>query len=103
MHTEVKQVLYLKWGTLKGHHGAVKGSGLRAAIDKYESDDYFISVMVQARHDTEKQREALLEAVDAVFSAGGEVINDYSNEVYKTPEEAKKYLTDYWKERGFEK
>jgi len=48
-----------------------------------------------AQRDTDSQRQALFDAVDAVYAAGGEAHNDWDGTTYATADEAKAYITNY--------
>lgn len=79
--------LLLKWGTLKG--GRFESEAARAALQKYEQGGICVSVMAQ--RDTQEQKQALLELIDAI---DGEIKNDWSGDVY-TKEQARKYVLEY--------
>jgi len=82
--------LLLKWGTLKGY--SAKNAEFRAALQKYlDAGEQSAGAMTQ--RDTEAQKLALCEAVDA---CPGEIMNDWSGETY-TKEQAKDYVMNYGK------
>lgn len=85
--------LSLKWGSLKGWRGAEPDTPLRSAIERYYAEPVSMSAMAQ--RDTEAQTQAVLDAIDAVFAAGGEVYNDWDGTTYATADEAKAYITNY--------
>lgn len=88
-----EQYLLLKWGSLKGWDGADEGTPLRAAIERYHAQPVSMSAAMQ--HDTPAQTQALLDAIDAVYAAGGEAHNDWDGTTYATADEAKAYITGY--------
>jgi hypothetical protein len=81
------EYLRLKWGTLKGWK--VESEACRDAIRRYFEDPASASCMMQ--HDTPKQRQALLDLIDAI---DGPITSDWSGEDM-TKEEAKKYILEY--------
>lgn len=84
--------LYLKWGSLKGWSGVKEGTPVRAALERYFEEPVSTSAMMQ--RDTDAQRAALLDLIDAVAEAGGEIINDWSGERLSR-DEARKYIMEY--------
>ena len=88
-----KPQLLLKWGSIKGWSNSKEGSALRKALVKWAEDGVSAGAMQQ--RETDSQKEAICEAIDAVFEAGGEVINDWSGEQYESAESAKKYILEY--------
>jgi hypothetical protein len=81
------EYLLLKWGTLKGWE--LKSEKSFAALRKYV--DGGVSISAMAQHDTDEQKAALCELIDAV---DGEIINDWSGE-HMTKYEAKVYIMEY--------
>lgn len=79
--------LLLKWGTLKDWK--VESDAGMAALQKYFDDDVSLSAMMQ--HDTDGQKQALCELIDAI---DGPIQNDWSGEMM-TKEDAKKYVLEY--------
>lgn len=90
-----KQHISLKWGSLKGWGGAEEGTPLRAAIERYHADPVSMSAMSQ--RDTDGQKQAVLDAIDAVYAAGGTASNDWDGTTYATADEAKAYILNYGK------
>lgn len=85
--------LTLKWGSLKGWSGIEPGTPAREALERYHAEPVSMSAMAQ--RDTDSQRQALFDAVDAVYAAGGEAHNDWDGTTYATADEAKAYITNY--------
>lgn len=79
----------LKWGTLKGWD-LDDGSPALVAIKKYHECGP-VSFSVMAQRDTDEQKAALCEAIDAL---NGEIWNDWDGETM-TKEAAKKYVMEY--------
>ncbi|MDW9762187.1 hypothetical protein GOB02_21860 [Sinorhizobium meliloti] len=79
--------LLLKWGTLKGWD--LESEASMAALRKYA--DGGLSMSATAQRDTDAQKQALCELIDAV---DGEIVNDWSGETM-TKDEAKKYVVEY--------
>lgn len=79
--------LLLKWGTLKGWK--VESEACLAAIQKYA--DAGMSMSAMAQRDTDAQKDALCELIDAI---DGEIVNDWSGETL-SKEDAKKYVREY--------
>lgn len=86
-----KQSLTLKWGTLKGWSGLVGNEAAEAAWHKYHAEPTSMSCAMQ--HDTDTQKEALCELIDAV---DGEIWNDWDGKVM-SKDEAKAYVRGYGK------
>lgn len=82
------EILFLKWGTLKGFAN-IKSEKTKAALEKYFS--YGVSDSVICQDDTEEQRNALYEVIDSV---DGKIINDWSGETL-SKEEARHYIFEY--------
>lgn len=85
--------LALKWGTLKGWNGAEKGTQFLAALVRYHAEPTSLGTMSQ--RDTDTQQQALLDAIDAVYAAGGQAYNDWDGTTYPNADEAKSYVTNY--------
>ena len=86
----MSDTLTLKWGTLKGwkcESDAMK-SAMKAYLDAGENS---VSAMMQ--HDTDAQKAALCDLVDAT---DGEIWNDWDG-VVMTKDAAKKYILEYGK------
>lgn len=79
--------LLLKWGTLKGWD--LKTDKSREAAQKYAA--FGMSMSAMAQHDTDEQKKALCELIDAI---DGEIENDWTGETM-SKEEAKKYVMEY--------
>jgi hypothetical protein len=79
--------LLLKWGTLKGWD--LESDASMGALRKYA--DGGISPSAMAQRDTEAQKQALCELIDAV---DGEIVNDWTGETM-TKDEAKKYVMEW--------
>lgn len=82
-----EEYLRLKWGTLKAWKCVSEKS--KAALQKYFDDGVSMSAMLQ--EDTENQKQALLELIDAI---DGKISNDWTGETL-TKDEAKKYVLEY--------
>jgi hypothetical protein len=81
--------LLLKWGTFKG--GNFENSPEAwAAFEEYEQIGSSASAMMQK--DTPRQKELLFIMIDKIK---GDVVNDWSGEVYENREDAKKYILEY--------
>jgi hypothetical protein len=80
--------LLLKWGTLKGWD--LKSEDAREALRKYADIGTHAAGAMQ-QHDTDEQRAALCELIDAI---NGKITNDWSGEVM-TKEAAKDYVLNY--------
>jgi len=80
--------LTLKWGTLKGWD--LESDASMAALRKYVEGGE-VSMSCMAQHDTDAQKQALCELIDAV---DGEIVNDWSGEPM-TKEDAKKYVMEW--------
>lgn len=87
---ERKEHLLLKWGTLKGWN--LESDRSMAALKKYA--DFGMSWSVATHHDSDEQKAALCELIDAV---DGEIQNDWTGDML-TKDEAKKYVMEYGKE-----
>jgi hypothetical protein len=85
--------LLLKWGSLKGWDGAEKDTPFYAALERYHAEPVSTSAAMQ--RDTGTQKQALLDAIDACYEAGGEAQNDWDGKTYPTAEAAKAYITEY--------
>lgn len=90
-----EQYVLLKWGSLKGWGGAEVGTPLRDAIERYHTEPVSLSAMSQ--RDTDGQKQAVLDAIDAVYAAGGEATNDWDGTTYATADDAKAYIINYGK------
>lgn len=81
--------ILLKWGTLKGW--SLKNSPEAfQALKEYGQIGSAASAMMQ--EDTIRQKELICIMIDKV---NGIVQNDWSGEVYKNREDAKKYVMEY--------
>jgi hypothetical protein len=87
------QYLLLKWGSLKGWNGIEDGTKTRAALERYHADPVSMSAAMQ--RDTDAQRQALFDAIDAVYEEGGEAHNDWDGTTYATADDAKAYVMNY--------
>lgn len=86
--TEPAEILYLKWGTLKGWTLTTPAS--KAALAKYNSIGiHHLGAMQQA--DTAEQKQALCALIEAV---DGPIINDWTGH-HLTKEAAKAYVQEY--------
>ncbi|XHE14034.1 hypothetical protein PCC82_04610 [Agrobacterium deltaense] len=81
--------LTLKWGTVKGWNLNEEGPAFAALKKYYDAGPVSFGVMQQ--RDTDEQRQALCECIDAV---DGEIWNDWEGRAM-TKDEAKKYVTEY--------
>ena len=89
---ENNDYLLLKWGTLKGW--CFKNSPKAfEALKKYNELGSSFSAMAQ--RDTDKQKELICVMIDEV---SGDVQNDWTGEIYKNKEDAKKYVLEYGNE-----
>lgn len=79
--------LLLKWGTLKGWK--VESDAALTAFRKYADGGMSAGAMQQ--RDTQEQRQALCELIDAI---NGRITNDWTGEDM-TKDEAKKYVLEY--------
>lgn len=84
--------LSLKWGTLKSWH--IKSEAGQAALKRYFDEGVSMSAAMQ--RDTDTQREAVCDLIDAVDCA--EIYNDWSGEAM-TKDEAKRYVREYGRGR----
>lgn len=84
--------LSLKWGTLKSWN--LESEQSYAAAQRYM--DGGVSMSAMAQHDTDDQKRALCDLIDAI---DGEITNDWSGETM-TKEQAKRYVLEYGKEKG---
>jgi hypothetical protein len=84
-----KQSLTLKWGSLKGWNGLGDNEPAMAALRKYHDEP--VSMSAAAQRDTDTQKEALCDLIDAV---DGEIWNDWDGKIM-TKDEAKAYVRDY--------
>lgn len=82
------QVVYLKWGTWKGHSGLSEEN--QDLFRKYAEMGTSLSAMAQ--RDTGEQKEVLCQLIDSVDV----VKNEWSGEAM-TKEEAKEYVREYSK------
>lgn len=82
------EYLLLKWGTLKGRNLGENEAAL-AAAQRYADGGMSMSAMAQ--RDTDEQRQALCDLIDAI---DGPITNDWSGE-QMTKDEAKKYVLEY--------
>lgn len=81
--------LLLKWGGIKGWSN-INVDGLAfAALKRYHDEP--VSMSAAAQRDTETQKQAVLDCIDAL---NGTIQNDWSGEMM-TKEEAKKYILEY--------
>ena len=83
----MSEYLLLKWGTLKGWE--LESEKSMAALRRYADGGMCGSAMMQ--HDTEDQKKALCDLIDAV---DGKITNDWSGEQL-TKADAKKYVLEY--------
>ena len=90
-----KPLLLLKWGSLKGWEGCEPDTPFRAALVRYHAEPVSMSAMAQ--RDTDTQKQALLDAIDAVYADGGEAQHDWDGTVYATADDAKAYINGYGK------
>jgi len=82
--------LTLKWGTMKGWD--IKSEAAVAAAQRYlEAGEQSVSAMAQ--EDTEAQKAALCDLIDAIH---GEIWNDWTGE-QMSKDAAKKYVQEYGK------
>ena len=81
----------LKWGTLKRWN--VKDEAALQALHRYFAEPVPESAML--RTDTPTQKQAICDAIDAVFAAGGRVFNDWEDTDYENAEAAKRYVMEY--------
>lgn len=84
-----REFLLLKWGTLKGCGGLQDNPAAKDALRRYLAGPTSISAMAQ--HDTDSQKQALCDLIDAVNC---EIHNDWSGDVM-SKDEAKKYVREY--------
>lgn len=82
------EYLMLKWGTLKGWD-CDGNEKMLEALQRWDGEGSSLSTMTQ--HDTDTQKEAICDAIDA---CNGEITNDWSGEKM-TKEDAKAYVRDY--------
>jgi len=82
----MKNVLVLKWGTVKSWSLATDDA--IAALQKWA--DYGVSPSALSQEDTPEQKQALLDAIDYM----DEIILDWDGKQV-TKEEAKKYIRNY--------
>lgn len=82
------ETIFLKWGTLKGWDGLVKDSETWKALKKYLSEETSMSAMEQ--QDSDSQKQALLEAIDACDM----IYNDWED-CYLSKQEAREYILNY--------
>lgn len=82
----MKNLLLLKWGTVKGWE--LHTESARQAAQKWADFGVSPSAMLQVQDD--EQKEALCAFIDAV----DEIINEWSGETM-TKEDAKKYVMGY--------
>jgi len=88
-----KPSLLLKCGSIIGWNGAHEGTAFRAALDRLLG--HGISASSAPQFNTDDQKQAICDAIDAVFEAGGEVSHDWIGETYDTADAAKKYVMEY--------
>ena len=82
------QYLLLKWGSLKGWRVPEEGPAWDALKRWHEGG---VSMSAMAQHDTDDQKQALCDLIDAV---DGPITNDWSGEAL-TKDEAKRYVLEY--------
>lgn len=87
-------LLGLKWGSVKFCKGVEEGTPAHDALVRYYEDP--VSMSAAAQKDTDNQQQAVLDLIDAVADAGGEIYSDWSGETY-TRETAKQYILEYGK------
>lgn len=85
--------LILKWGGLKGWSDIAPDTPTRKALERYHEEPVSMSAAMQ--QDTATQKQALLDAIDAVYAEGGNAYNDWDGKTYETADEAKAYITNY--------
>ena len=83
------EYLLLKWGTLKGWGDLRENPKAVEAWKRYHAE--LVSMSVMMHHDTDGQKQALCDLIDAV---NGDIVNDWSGE-RMTKEEAKQYVREY--------
>ena len=84
----MKDVLYLKWGTLKDW-SEVNSPEAKLLINEYLKYPVCISAMYQK--DTKEQKEILYKIINCI---NGKIINDLTMEEY-TKKQAKDYVKNY--------
>lgn len=82
-----KELLILKWGTIKGWKNLGPVSAEKVA--EVFGDRQSLSAMADRLDD--RQRQKLCEAIDAI---DGEILNDWTGEIM-TKDAAKKYVMGY--------
>ena len=83
---------------LLNYTGGIPDRGLDFYF-KFFQDRYYedpVSMSAAAQKDTDNQQQAVLDLIDAVADAGGEIYSDWSGETY-TRETAKQYILEYGK------
>ena len=85
-----EQHLLLKWGTLKGWDVTGNDRALEA-LKRYRGEPTSMSVMAQ--HDTDTQKQALCDLIDAMPD-DATIQSDWSGEMF-TKDEAKQYVMEY--------
>lgn len=90
MDSAEKDILYLKWGSVKGWRKLSESS--RAALQKWADLGSSMSAMTQPRTDAHKK--ALCEAIDVIAGNGGVIWNDWDGEEM-TADAAKRYVMEY--------
>lgn len=83
--------LLLKWGTLKGWQ--VESEKSRGALKRYLDGGVSMSVMTQK--DTDAQKQALCDLIDAI---DGDIGNDWEGTIM-SKDEAKQYICGYGKKK----
>lgn len=82
----MSEYLLLKWGTLKGWN--LESDASLAALKRYADEG--VSVSAMAQDDSDAQKQALCELIDAI---DGEIQNDWTGKVM-SKDEAKKYVME---------
>jgi hypothetical protein len=85
--------LLLKWGSLKGWR-MEHNKRAKKYLQQYMEDGVSMSAMLQK--DTDRQTNLILKIIDTFR---GPITNDWSGRQYRKKTSAKKYITDYAKEK----
>lgn len=85
----MEDYVLLKFGTLKAWNLSNSPEALKA-LEKWAAEGMASSVLAQ--EDTPYQKELICEVIDKV---NGFIQNDWTGEVYKDREDAKKYVMEY--------
>lgn len=83
------ETLTLKWGTMKGWKFNPDGEAFKL-LKRYNEDPTSFSAMAQ--HDTDHQKEMILQIIDALDS--DQIYLDWDGK-YVSKEEAKRYIREY--------